>query len=198
MRRLLGRERVWLGVERTKQLLGEDDEPELLRLFESLARHRRHDAPNKRHAFYQTAPEAWLEAVLRRDIRRLDANLLLAPVYQQFRAGRDKIDLLALRRDGRLVIIELKTSPDREMVLQAADYWRQIERRRRAGQLAEAGLFGAARIADRPPVCYAVAPTLAFHRDFDFFARALAPEIELHRFDLDENWRERIRVWRRS
>ena len=37
------------------------------------------------------------------------------------------MDLLALRQDGRLVVIELKVSEDREHVLQGADYWRRVE-----------------------------------------------------------------------
>ena len=59
-------------------------------------------------------------------------------IYNQFRAERDKIDLLALRKDGRLIIIELKVAPDREMIFQAADYWRKIELQRRKGNLQKA------------------------------------------------------------
>jgi hypothetical protein len=49
-------------------------------------------------------------------------------------------------------------------------------------------------IADAPAVCYLVAPTLAFHREFDLLAATLAPEIEIHRFNLAENWRARPKV----
>jgi hypothetical protein len=158
---------------------------------------RAYDSPNRRHALYDSAPEAWLESILRRDIRKLDANLILSPVYHQFRAERDKIDLLALRKDGRLVIIELKVEPDREMIFQTVDYWRKIERIRRAGKLQETGLFGDLRIADAPTICYLVAPTLAFHRDFDFSASLVSREIEIHRFNLAEDWRRRLRVLER-
>ena len=93
------------------------------------------------------ASEAWLESILRRNIKLLDANLILSPIYNQFRSSNDKIDLLAIRKDGRLVIIEIKTSPDRDMIFQAADYWRKIELQRRRGVLAEARLFGSQAIA---------------------------------------------------
>ena len=99
-----------------------------------------------------------------------------------------------MRRDGRLVIVELKTSPDREMVLQAADYWRKIELQRRHGVLARARLFGDREILDKPALVYAVAPALSFHRDFEYFARKLAPEIELWRFELREDWRSEVKV----
>ena len=127
-----------------------------------------------RHEFYRTSPEAWLESILRRDIRRLDANLILSPIYNQFRTSNDKIDLLALRRDGRLVVIELKTQPDREMIFQAADYWRKIELQRRRGVLPAADLFEGREILDEPVLVYLAAPALSFHRDYEFFATLAA------------------------
>nr|MDQ3375224.1 hypothetical protein [Acidobacteriota bacterium] len=142
------------------------------------------------------APEAWLEAILRRNIKLLDANLILSPIYNQFRASADRIDLLALRQDGRLIIIELKVTPDREMIFQAIDYWRKIELDRRQGNLQKSKIFGDLEIADEPSIIYLVAPTLSFHRDFDFLAKTVAPEIEVFRFDLNENWRENIKVLR--
>ncbi|HEX9963184.1 MAG TPA: hypothetical protein VGB00_19790, partial [Pyrinomonadaceae bacterium] len=115
-----------------------------------------------------------------------------------FRAERDKIDLLALRKDGRLVVIELKVAPDRAGVFQAADYWRKIELQRRKGNLQKAKLFGDSEIADAPALCYLAAPMLSFHKDSTFLAQTLAPEIEIYRFDLNENWRENLKVLRRE
>ena len=197
VRKIFEKEKVWFGVEKSRLPLSENNFAELGELIENLRKFRRAGSPNKRHAFYTAAPEAWLEAVLRRNIKLLDANLILSPVYHQFRAEGDKIDLLALRRDGRLVIIELKTAPDREMPFQAADYWRKIELQRRAGNLQKARLFGDAQIADAPTVCYAVAPTLALHRDFEFLAKTVSPEIEIHAFRLAENWRASLKVLER-
>lgn len=71
------------------------------------------------------------------------------------------------------MIIELKTSPDREMVFQAADYWRKIELHRRRGHIRDARLFGDREILDKPALVYAVAPALSFHRRFDPFAKML-------------------------
>jgi hypothetical protein len=140
--------------------------------------------------------------MLRRDITKLDPGLRLAPLHAQFRASQRNggsslsrpVDLLALRRDGRLVVIELKVREDREHVLQAADYWRRVEAHRRWGNLKGARLFGDAEIADSPPLIYLVAPTLSFHRTFKTLARAITPEIELYRFDLNEDWRAGVRV----
>jgi hypothetical protein len=179
---------------RERSPLTEDTQSDLVALVQKLRNYRRHDSDNRRHRCYQLSPESWLESILLRNIKLLDSNLILSPIYNQFRASNDKIDLLALRRDGRLVIIELKTSPDREMVFQAADYWRKIELQRRRGQLAKAKVFGDLEILDKPALVYAVAPALSFHRDFEFYARKLSPEIELWRFELHENWRKEIKV----
>jgi len=194
IRKVFENEKTWFGVERNTQILSKKNWDELCRLVEDLRIYRSPDTPSKRHAFYHLAPETWLESLLRRNIKLLDANLILSPLYHQFRAERDRVDLLALRRDGRLVVIELKTSPDREMIFQAADYWRKIELQRRKGNLTKVRLFGEAEISDRPAIIYLVAPTLEFHRDFKFLVNTISPEIEIHRFDLNENWRRKIKI----
>ncbi len=194
IRRISGEEKIWFGVEKDKYILSEDTEKIFFELLEDLEYFRRFDSPNKRHFFYTYAPEAWLESLFRRNIRLLDANLILSPVYHQFRAEREKIDLLALRKDGRLIIIELKIAPDREMIFQAADYWRKIELQRRKENLKKAKIFGEKQISDKPAICYLVAPTLSFHSDFGFLSRTISDEIEMHRFNLTENWRENLKV----
>ncbi|CAN5644144.1 hypothetical protein BH18ACI1_BH18ACI1_13370 [soil metagenome] len=194
VRKTLGAEKCWFGIERDKRILNEKSREDFFNLLENLEIYRRFDTPNKRHALFGLAPEAWLEAILRRNIKLLDGNLILSPLYNQFRAEHGKIDLLALRCDGRLIIIELKVSPDREMVFQAIDYWRKIELNRRNGNLNKAKLFGDLEIADAPTLCYLVAPTLSFHRDFKFLAQTVSPEIEIYRFNLAENWRKQLQV----
>ncbi len=194
VRQISGEEKCWFGIERDKRILNENSREEFFDLVENLETYRCFDTPNKRHALFQLAPEAWLEAILRRNIKQLDANLVLSPLHNQFRAEHDKIDLLALRKDGRLIIIEIKVAPDREMIFQAVDYWRKIELSRRKGNLQDIKLFGDLEIADAPTLVYLVAPTLSFHRDFKFFAKTVSPEIEIFRFNLNENWRENLQI----
>jgi hypothetical protein len=191
---LAGDERAWFGVDRDRYPLMDATWPLLIDLVEQLDAHRSSESENKRHEFYRASPEAWLESILRRNIKQLDDNLILSPLYNQFRASADKIDLLAIRRDGRLVIIELKTSPDREMAFQAADYWRKIELQRRGGELARNRAFGDMEILDKPALVYAVAPALSFHRDFGLFAGCLRKDLELWRFELREDWRREVKV----
>ena len=142
--------------------------------------------------------------MLRRDITKLDPGLIIAPLHAQFRTARGAklgirpIDLLALRQDGRLVVIELKVSEDREHVLQGADYWRRVEAHRRRGHIARAKLFGARTIRDEAPLVYLVAPTLRVHPSFQTLAHCISSDIEIYRFDINEDWRSGVRVMRRQ
>jgi hypothetical protein len=205
VRRVAEREHLWFGVEGASRraLLDEESAPDFLKLVAELSEHRRADAPDRRHALYRAAPEAWLEALLRRRVTRLDPGLRLAPLHAQFRAphaggGSRPVDLLALRSDGRLAVVELKVSEDAALALQGADYWRRVEAHRRRGDIARACLFDDAEISDKPPLVYLVAPMLRFHRSFATLARAIRPEIEMYRFDINEDWRACVRVARRT
>jgi hypothetical protein len=204
VRRFMGSERVWFGLEGSKRrLLDEAREGEFQNLLIDLEEHRAVHAADRRHALYRNAAEAWLEALLRRDITKLDPGLIMAPLHAQFRTSRGgaisvrPIDLLALRHDGRLAVIELKVSEDREHVLQGVDYWQRVEAHRRRGHISKAKLFGNRRIKNESPLIYLVAPTLRVHPAFNTLARSIATDIEIYRFDINEDWRAGVRVMRR-
>lgn len=206
VRSVAGREQLWFGVEgaRRRTPLDAASAHDLLKLVEELREHRRPDAPDRRHALYRAAPEAWLESLLRRDVTRLDPGLRLTPLHAQFRAtragassGARPVDLLAIRRDGRLVVIELKVSEDAALALQGADYWRRVEAHRLQGNVTRARLFGDVKLSDEPALLYLVAPMLRFHRSFPTLARALRTDVETYRLDLNEDWRAGVRVVRR-
>jgi hypothetical protein len=93
--------------------------------------------------------------------------------------------------------LELKVSEDASLPVQAADYWRRVEAQRQSGNLGRIRLFDEKVILDEPPLVYAVAPTLRFHRQFATLARSISPQIELYRFDINEDWRKGVRVMRR-
>lgn len=204
VRTLLGVERVWFGLDGTsRRLLDDQTTHDWNNLLNDLRQHRSPTAPDHRHALYRNASEAWLESLLRRDISKLDPGLIVAPLYAQFRLtssgrlGIRPIDLLALRRDGRLVVIELKVTEDREHVLQGVSYWQRVEAHRRRGNITRARLFGERVIRNEPPLVYLVAPTLRVHPAFTTLARLIAADIEIYRFDINEDWRAGVRVMRR-
>jgi hypothetical protein len=205
VRRVMKQEKVWFGIEGSRRrLLEESTLEEWTKLLSDLKEHRRAEVADQRHALYKSAPESWLESKLRRDITQLDSGLIIAPLYAQFRSsptgssGTRPVDLLALRQDGRLVLIELKVSEDRQHVLQGADYWRRVTAHHLAGHIRRARLFDDAEISDEPPLIYLVAPLLSFHRGFKTLARAINPRIEMYRFDINEDWRASVRVVRRT
>jgi len=204
VRRLMESERLWFGVEGSRRrLLDEQTENEWRNLLTELQEHRTAQASDQHHALYRNASEAWLESLLRRDITRLDPGLIIAPLHAQFRTARGgvlgvrPVDLLALRQDGRLVVIELKVAEAREHVLQGVDYWQRVEAHRRRGHIARAKLFGNRKISNESPLVYLVAPTLRVHPSFNALARSIDPEIEIYRFDINEDWRAGVRVMRR-
>ena len=204
IRSLMGVERVWFGIEGAhRRMLDEASADDWLNLMNDLREHRSAVALDHRHALYRNAAEAWLESLLRKDITKLDPGLIIAPLHAQFRTARGgklgirPIDMLALRQDGRLAVIELKVSEDREHVLQGADYWRRVEAHRRRGHISKAKLFGDRKIRDESPLVYLVAPTLRVHPSFSTLARCIASDIEIYRFDINEDWRSGVRVMRR-
>ncbi len=204
VRGVLGEERVWFGLDGTRRrMLDKNTSGEWRSLISELRSHRAADAVDHHHALYKAAAEAWLESLLRRDITKLDPGLIIAPLHAQFRTARGgrlgvrPIDLLALRQDGRLVVIELKVFEDREHVLQGADYWQRVEAHRRRSHISRAKLFGERTIRDESPLVYLVAPTLRVHPSFNVLAHCIAHDIEIYRFDINEDWRAGVRVMRR-
>ncbi len=204
-RRVMNRDRVWFGIEGSRRrALDEYHHSDWWKLLSDLETYRNAECRDRRHWFYRASGEAWLESMLRRDISRLDPGLIIAPLHAQFRTshggptGARPIDLLALRHDGRLVVIELKVNEDREHVFQGVDYWRRVEAHRRRGHIASAKLFGDREISDESPLVYLVAPALRFHPSFATLARTIAPDIEIYRFDINEDWRNGVRVVRRE
>ncbi len=185
-------ENCLFGTENQTEILTENNRQNLLQIIENIKLYRKHNSANKQHIFYKSLPEAWLESILRNDISNLDTNIVLSPIHNQFRASNEQIDLLAIRKDGRIVIIELKVSRNREHIFQAVDYWQEIEKQRLAGNLN--GLFAGLEIADLPCLVYLVAPRSCFHKDFDFLANTISKELELYRFDINENWRKSVKV----
>jgi hypothetical protein len=209
LRRVMEQERIWFGIEGSRRRqLDVFHQQDWAKLFDDLEMYRNESCRDRRHWLYRASGEAWLESMLRRDITKLDPGLIIAPLHAQFRTshggalgyggGARPIDLLALRYDGRLVVIELKVTEDREHVFQGVDYWRRVEAHRRRGHISSAKLFGDREISDESPLVYLVAPTLHFHPSFRTLANTIAPDIEIYRFDINENWRSGVRVVRRE
>jgi hypothetical protein len=143
-------------------------------------------------------PEAMLEAVVRRQLPRLDPQLAPDPVYGQVPAfaGGDRgvLDLLAAEHSGRLAVLELKASADLQLPVQALDYWMRVRWHNQRGDFTRLGYFPALPLCRRPPRLLLVAPALEFHSTSEALLRYYAPEIEVERVGLGVEWQRDIAV----
>jgi hypothetical protein len=144
------------------------------------------------------SPEAILEATLRKQLPRLDAQLLPEPVYGQVPAfaGGDRgiLDLLAVEHSGRLAVLELKATADLQLPIQALDYWMRVKWHNDRGDFTQCGYFPRTPLRRDPPRLLLVAPALEFHSTSETLLRFYAPEIEVERFGLGVEWQSEIAV----
>ena len=167
-------------------------------LAQNIGRIRVADSANRRHPFYTAQAERWLESLLVRDIGVLSSDLDPRFVYFQVPAvaGRQRgiIDLLALTRTGRLVVIELKASADPNLPLQALDYWMRVKWHQERGESRSLGYFSGVELRAEPPLLWLVAPVFEFHSLTDLLLRYLSPEIPVRRIGLNHTWRQSLQV----
>jgi hypothetical protein len=167
-------------------------------LARELARVRCAGSSEPRHEWRLAMPEAWLESVLRQRLELIDPLLLPQPVYSQVGAvegtGRGILDLLAIGRDGRLTVIEIKATADTELPLQALDYWARIAHHAARGDLSRCGYFRGCFVDPRPPRLVLAAPALEFHPTTEILLGFFHPDVEVERVGLGVEWQLRPRV----
>src|SRR5208282_3177750 len=137
--------RVYFGNSDAWKELTAGSRSALNSLLKELEIHRHPLASDTRHALYRAQPERWLESIVRADVSRIDASLDPRFAYTQVfaNAGGEHgiLDVLAVTRNGRLAILELKTSEHIHLPLQAADYWLHIRRHLMQGHFQRYGYF---------------------------------------------------------
>lgn len=189
---------LFFGLGEADERLTAATENKFGRLVRELDLHRSALAEETSHSLYRAAPERWLETLVLEDPTRLEAALDPQHLYSQvpaLRAGdRGVLDLLGVTRRGRLVVMELKTSEDIQLPLQAVDYWLRVRRHQRERDFERYGYFSGVVLDERPPLLWMVAPGLRFHSATETILKYLAPEIQVTRIGLNENWRRGIKV----
>jgi hypothetical protein len=143
-------------------------------------------------------PEALLESQVRQNIQVIDPALLAQPVYGQvpaFAAGdRGVLDLVAVDRDGRLAVIELKASEDLHLPLQALDYWLRVKWHLDRREFQSHGYFPGIALRSTPPRLLLVSPALDIHPSNERVLGYLSPEVEVERVGVSVEWRKRLKV----
>ena len=149
-------------------------------------------------SMYRLQPESWLESQIRSHLEQVDAALLPSPVYGQvpaFAGGeRGVLDLLAVERTGRLVVLELKASEDIHLPLQALDYWLRVQWHLERGEFSGRGYFPGIEIRNEPPRLLLIAPALDFHPTTEMILRYFSPQIQVERIGLGVEWRSNLKV----
>ncbi|KAA6458811.1 hypothetical protein DYQ86_19570 [Acidobacteria bacterium AB60] len=179
----------------------------LARLCES-----RHPGGSHTDPLFRLQSERWLESRLRREIGELLPRLQSEPVYSQVPAlscgDRGMLDLLALDRDARLTVIELKADEDLQLPMQALDYWirvRALNEDRPASSAGRSlsafermGYFPGMEVSPLPPRLLLAAPALRIHPANQTVLRYLSPQIDWELIALGEDWRRALTVVFRS
>ena len=151
---------------------------------------------------FRMCPERWLESLIIRDVRGIDERLDPRFVYSQVPAfastDRAMIDVLTCTLDGRLAILELKADEDIHLPLQGLDYWARVRYHQNEGGFVRNGYFAGRDLSAAPPLLYLVAPALRTHPATDTLLRYLSPQIEWTVAQIDERWRDGVRVVNRK
>ena len=141
-------------------------------------------------------PERWFESSIRSNLEIVDPELVPDLVHGQiltFAGGeRELIDLLSITPAGRLAILELKTSEDIRLPIQALDYWTRILWHAERNELNY--LFPGVPVTTKAPKLLLVAPALSFHPSNETILRYFSPEIEVERIGVNSDWESALRV----
>ncbi len=112
---------IVFGVGPEERILSAENETQFADLIRLAASVRRQDGP-KNHKLWRMHPERWLESLVVGNIAALDGRLRPEFLYAQVpafaAADRAMIDVLAVTRDARLAVIELKADEDLHLPLQ--------------------------------------------------------------------------------
>jgi hypothetical protein len=158
----------------------------------------RHPEGPKDNRWWRLHPERWLESLVVKNVNALDQRLDEKWSYSQVPAfsasDRAMIDVLAVTREGRLAVLELKADEDIHLPLQGIDYWSRVTWHHARGEFQKFGYFAGQELSSQTPVLMMVAPALHVHPATDTLLRYISPEIEWTLLGIDERWRKELKV----
>jgi hypothetical protein len=190
-------ETILFGIGAAEYVLDENSEALFGELVAGIL-DQRHADGSPTNLFFRLAPERWLESLITRHVRVIDERLDGGFVYSQVPAfaacDRAMLDVLTCTLDGRLAILELKANEDIHLPLQGLDYWARVRWHQQHGEFARNGYFAGREMSSAPPLLFLVAPALRVHPASDVLLRYLSPRIEWTLVQVDERWRDGVRV----
>ena len=188
---------IVFGAGPEERVLDDRTVPDFEALIRSIGEVRHADGPHECR-WWRLHPERWLESLVVRNITALDNQFDPRFVYSQvpafYAADRGMIDVLALTREGRLAVIELKADEDIHLPLQGIDYWSRVVWHQERDEFHKFGYFAGREISGQSPLLVLVAPALHVHPATDILLRYISPQIDWMLLGIDERWRKGLRA----
>jgi len=188
---------IVFGLRREETVLSENNFARFKQLVAAIGEVRHREGPRD-HPLWRLHPERWLESLAVENISAVDERLDPLCLYSQVPAfsasDRAMIDVLAVTRDGRLAVVELKADEDIHLPLQGLDYWSRVVWHHRRGEFQRFGYFADRELGPDEPLLLLVAPALHVHPATDTLLRYVSPQLEWCLAGIDERWRDGIRV----
>jgi len=192
---------ITFGLWPAEYTLDVTNEPGFRDLVTRLAA-RRNSHGDRSDPLFRLCPERWLESLITRDVSAIDERLDRRFVYSQVPAfastDRGMIDVLTCTLAGRLAILELKADEDIHLPLQGLDYWARVRWHQQNGGFQRNGYFAGRELSEASPLLYLVAPALRTHPSTDTLLRYVSPQIQWSVVQVDERWRQGVRVINRK
>ncbi len=188
---------IVFGAGAEERVLGDGNFAQFERVVRSIGEVRHADGPRDER-WWRLHPERWLESLVIKNVCALDSQLDSRWHYSQVPAfsacDRAMIDVLAITREGRLALLELKADEDIHLPLQGIDYWARVEWHHSRGEFQKFGYFAGRELSAHTPLLMLVAPALRVHPATDTLLRYISPEIPWTLLGIDERWRNELKV----
>jgi hypothetical protein len=95
-------------------------------------------------------------------------------------------------------VLELKADEDIHLPLQGLDYWARVRWHQERGEFSRYGYFAGRELSSADPLLYLLTPALRTHPSTDTVLRYFSPRIDWTVAQIDERWREGVRVVNRK
>ncbi len=188
---------IVFGLGAEERVLCESNFEVFAHLVSSVGEVRHAEGPRD-HPLWRLHPEAWLESLVVKNVSALDSRLDPTCLYSQVPAfsasDRAMIDVLAVTREGRLAVVELKADEDIHLPLQGLDYWSRVAWHHARNEFQQFGYFPGRELSAERPLLLLAAPALHVHPATDTLLRYISAEIEWTLAGVDEHWREGVKA----
>jgi hypothetical protein len=182
-----------------KNIIIEDEADEelfraqMIDLFEA-----RSAAGQRTHYYYRTGADAWLTKRVREALAEMEPSLHPEPLYSSIESSShgmcDSLDLLAVSRTGRLVVVTVSADVRRSFPTRGLDQWIRIRELNRSGSLQRLDYFPGIRLSEENPRLIFIAPALRQREDNKIMLSYFGAEVDWSFVGISEKWRKEPKV----